>query len=91
MIKESVTRHDKLLVGLQQQLNQLLTWKRKVESAMQENASRQVESLERKVLEVARACEERNEQVNLLQKIEKSVNECAKPVEFVNLFQDVAH
>ena len=91
MIKESVTRHDKLLVGLQQQLNQLLTWKRKVESAMQENASRQVESLERKVLEVARACEERNEQVNLLQKIEKSVNECAKQVEFVNLFQDVAH
>lgn len=82
-LKERVTRQDKRLTEVQHQLNELLIWKRAMESEM-----REFPSLERKIEEVARLCEERH--VQALRKTERDLQEFAKQRDLDTLAQDLA-
>ena len=82
-LKEHVTRQDKRFLELERQLNEVLSWKRKAESV-----SREFQSLERKVEEVARVCEERN--VEASRKTEQALRECAKQRDLEELARDLA-
>ena len=58
-LNERVTRHDKLILELQRQVQQLSSAKRKLEPDLQQSFLRQFESLERKVDEVSRTYQEK--------------------------------
>ena len=82
-LKERVTRQEKRLTELEHQFNKVLTWKGKAESV-----SHEFQSLERKVEEVARVCEERN--VEALQKAERALRKCANQRDLEELAPDLA-
>ena len=83
-LKERVTRQDNRLTELERQLNDVLSWKRKVESV-----SGEFQALERKVEEIARVCEERNEETS--RKADQALKECAKQHDREELAGDLAH
>ena len=77
LLKERVMRQEKRLTEMQHQLNELLTWKRQTESQARAPVSRpEFQTLERKVEEMARACEDQNTQT--LRVMERAINTRAK-------------
>ena len=81
-LREYVKRQDKLLAELQHQVHELLSWKRTMESV-----SRQFESLERKVDDVARVCE--NRCIEFSQKTDRALKALAKRSDLEKLARDV--
>ena len=87
-LKERVKRQDKRLTEIEHQLSEVLSWKRKTESEMPKSVSSELESLEKKVEEVARVCEERNIEVS--KKTEQLLRECAKQSDLEELAPGLA-
>ena len=81
-LREYVKRQDKRLTELQHQVQELLSWKRTMESVL-----RQFNSFERKVDDVARVCEDRF--IEFSQKTERALNELAKRSDLEKLTRDV--
>ena len=87
-LKELVMRQQKCLIEVQGQLKEVLSWKRKAEFATQESVSRQFQSLERKVEDLKRVCEERN--VKASRETEQALRQCAKQSDLEKLARNVA-
>lgn len=64
LLKESLARQDKRLVELQHQLSEVLSLKGRIEAERLELTPGKLQSLERRVEEVVRVCEERNMEVS---------------------------
>ena len=64
LLKESLARQDNRLVELQRQLSEVLSWKKRNEAETPGLTPGKFQTLERRVEEVVRVCEERSMEVS---------------------------
>ena len=87
-LRDILARHEDMFDALQRQRDEDMNEKRKTDLEMREFIARQFKSLERRIEETERVCDEQN--VDISRKMKDSFNECAKRSDLEKLAEELA-
>ena len=86
-LRQQIKTYEQLFEDVHRRLGEFASEKMKSETEMRDSVSRQIQSLERKIEEVGRVCEERN--VEVVRTVEQAIKECPKQSDLDSLALEI--